>query len=140
MFTLACLRLDVSINNWSVPTLDEVLALPWYSDMYGYQWRAVSADATMAWEHNSIHTWADILWYNDLARGLRDHPHTTSAPLAPLSASSIKSSYVAQPGWPEMYLPFSRASGLVLHKQWNAMWASITPALHQKLANLPHHY
>ncbi|CDR99594.1 hypothetical protein [Sporisorium scitamineum] len=87
--------------------------------MYGYVWRDVSADATQAWERNGLRTWADIVWYNNLAQGLRDHPHAVSAPLVPPSASGVKNNYMVHPGWPSTYLPFSRASGLVLHKQWN---------------------
>lgn len=70
VFTLTRLGLSISISDWSEPTLDEVLALPWYSDMYGYCWQNVSADAKMAWECNGIQTWADILWYNNLKHGI----------------------------------------------------------------------
>ncbi|SAM82560.1 uncharacterized protein UBRO_20712 [Ustilago bromivora] len=74
----------------------------------------------MAWECNGIRTWADILWYNNLAREQREYPHSRSAPLVPPSASGIKNNYVARPGWPSTYLSFSQASGFVLHKHWNA--------------------
>ncbi|CDR99860.1 hypothetical protein [Sporisorium scitamineum] len=111
----------MSINNWSVPTLDEVLALPWFSDMYRYEWQDISANATQAWECNGFCIWADILWYNNLAQGLQEYPHANSAPLVPPSASGIKSNYMVRPSWPSTYLPFSHASGLVLHMQWNSI-------------------
>lgn len=141
VYTLARLRLNVAIDDWNSATLTEILALPWYSNMYGYTWQDVSADATQAWERNGIRTWADILWFNDLAAGRqREHPHSTSAPLVPPSASGVKTNYVTRTGWPSTYLPFSRASGLVLHKQWNQMWETIPSALKRKLYTLPRHY
>lgn len=141
LIALCQLRLSVS-PSWDEITVPEMLSLPFYNDMYGFQWPEVSTTIACAWEQNGLWVWGDILWYNPGEKGKDRHPCAIPAsfPLVPPSPAGVKNNYVPSRGHPDTYPMFSEAAGPLLAPHWCGVWVKLHPTVSYKLREISKFY
>lgn len=141
VYTLTQLRLTVE-PDWDSITVPELLALPFYNNMYSFTWPDVHVASQQSWERNGLQVWGDILWYNTNEKGKILHTNMVHMvyPLVPPSASGIKNNYVASRGHPDERLLFSDAAGRHIPTLWKEFWPKLHPTVVRKLLVICRHY
>lgn len=141
VYTLCQLRLSVR-PAWEELSTPELLALPFFHNMFGFTWPTVSTTTACAWERGGLRVWGDILWYNPGNMGKVPHPYAIldSHPLVPPSPSGCKNNYVATRGHPDNFAQFSEAAGRLLSPNWAEMWKHLHPTVRQKLRRMAYSY
>ena len=137
VYVLSRLRLTIT-PDWNNITVQELLTLLFYNDMFGYTWLAIHEANTQYWERNGLRVWGDLLWYNPNERGKVEHPYVcaNTYPLVPPSPAGCKNNYVASRVHPDTYECFSSAAGQLLPRHWIDMWAKLHPTVRSKLLDI----
>ncbi|SOV06864.1 uncharacterized protein UDID_17949 [Ustilago sp. UG-2017a] len=137
VYALSRLRLTIT-PDWNSITVQELLTLLFYNDMFGYTWLAIHEANTQYWERNGLRVWGDLLWYNPNERGKVEHPYVcaNTYPLVPPSPAGCKNNYVASRDHPDTYECFSSAAGQLLPRHWIDMWAKLHPTVRSKLLDI----
>lgn len=137
VYALSQLRLSI-LPDWDSVSVQEILSLPFHSDLFGYVWLDIHETNTQHWERHGLRVWGDVLWYNPNEKGKLMHPYSCadSYPLVPPSPSGVKNNYVPSRGHPDTYELFSGAAGRLVKQHWIDMWRVMHPTAKKKLLDI----